>query len=121
MVTINSTNNNVLVVCYPFNECVNNSLGTMDIIEIAINQGDYTTEELIDYITTSLHTDHTTKINAEGVTSASENIYTFGYKIDSDYINITLETGILLLYTRIMVYIIVRPLRIVFSTTLLIH
>lgn len=94
MVTINSTNNNVLVVCYPFNECVNNSLSTMDIIEIAINQGEYTTEELIDYITTNLHTDHTTKINAEGVTSASENIYTFGYKIDSNYINITLETGI---------------------------
>lgn len=94
MVTINSTNNNVLVVCYPFNECVNNSLSTMDIINIVINQGEYTTEELIDYITTNLHTDHTSKINAEGITSASENIYTFGYKIDNDYINITLETGI---------------------------
>lgn len=94
MVTINSTNNNVLVVCYPFNECVNNSLSTMDIIRIVINQGEYTTEELIDYITRSLHTDHTLKINASGELSPSENIYTFGYKIDSNYINITLETGI---------------------------
>lgn len=94
MVTINSTNNNVLVVCYPFNECVNNSLSTMDIIKIVINQGEYTTEELIDYITRSLHTDHTLKINASGELSPSENIYTFGYKIDNSYINITLETGI---------------------------
>ena len=58
---------------FPFNECVNNSLSTMDIINIVINQGEYTTEELIDYITRSLHTEN----KCFWGLSHSENIYTF--------------------------------------------